>query len=283
VEAGRVADTIVAGGVDLACWQRGSGPPVLLLHEIAASAEVWRPLAEQLGEEARAIAFDRRGWGRSGTPEPYLRTTIEEQGEDAADVLEQLAAERALACGSGLGAVVALDLLVRRPGLLRAAVLIEPPLLAFLPDATEGLSTDRQAIEQALRDGGPAGALELYLGGGLPFLGPGAERIPEPVSSGAWERPLSLFAELAAVSDWPIRPAQLRQVETPSLIVTGRSTPAVLQQAAQALAARLGATKLISVGAVGGEGLPHVDSAGELAAAMRELIGPAAARPSAGR
>jgi pimeloyl-ACP methyl ester carboxylesterase len=280
VEAGPVTDTVAVGGVDLACWQGGAGQPLLLLHETAAGAAVWRPLIEELGPDVRAIAFDRRGWGRSSAPEPYLRTTIEEQSEDAAGVLAQLGAEGAVACGSGLGAVIALDLLVRRPGLLRAAVLIEPPLLAFLPDATEGLSGDRQTIEQALRDAGVAGALELYLGGGLPFLGPGAERIPEPASGAARGRALSLFAELATVSDWPIRPAQLHEVDAPSLIVTAASTLPLLEQAAQRLAAQLASSTLISVG---GAGLPHVDAAAELAAALRDLLRSAAARHPAGR
>lgn len=280
MEAGRVAGSFLVGGVELACRQTGAGAPVLLLHETATSAAVWRPLVEELAGEVRAIALDRRGWGGSGAPEPYLRTTVEEQGEDAAGLLGQLEVGRALACGSGLGAVVALDLLLRRPRLLRAAILIEPPLLAFLPEATEGLSGDRQSIEQALRDGGIAAALDLYLSGGLPFLGPGAERIPEPTRDAARARPLSLFAELAAVSGWPIRPLALQEVETPSLIVTAASTPAPLRQAAQRLAEHLGGSGQLSVG---GAGLPHVDAAPELAAAARDLLRSTAARESAGR
>lgn len=276
---GPLAATVVVGGVDLACRQTGEGPPLLLLHETGACAEVWLPLAAELARDTRAIAFDRRGWGGSSAPEPYLRTTVEEQGEDAAGVLAELGTERALACGSGLGAVVALDLLCRRPGLLRGAVLIEPPLLAFLPDATEGLSSDRLTIEQALRDGGVAGAVELYMSGGLPFLGPGAERIPEPASNAARARPLSLFAELAAVPDWAVRPAQLRAVETRSLIVTGDSTPELLREAAVQLAARLGGSEPVSVGA----GLPHVDAAPELAAAVRDLLRSTVPRHPAGR
>jgi pimeloyl-ACP methyl ester carboxylesterase len=272
VETGPVADTVAVPGVDLACRQSGAGASLLLLHETAASAEVWRPLVEALAGDMRTIALDRRGWGSSGAPEPYLRTTVEEQAEDAVAALAQLGVEAPLACGAGLGAVVVLDLLVRRPGLLRAAVLIEPPLLAFLPDATEGLSGDRQTIEQALRDGGVAAALELYLGGGLPFLGPGAGRIPRTASDSARARPLSLFAELAAVPDWAIRPAQLHDVGTPSLIVTSAAGPALLGQAARHLAGQLGGSRLLSVG---GAGPPHVDGAPQLAPALRDLLRPA--------
>jgi pimeloyl-ACP methyl ester carboxylesterase len=267
-------------GVDLAYWQTGSGPPVLLLHETATDADVWRPLANALAGDATVIAFDRRGWGRSGAPEPYARTTIEEQAEDAVGLLEQLGIEGALVGGAGLGAVAALDLLLRRPEMVRAAILVEPPLLAFLPDATEGLSADRKVIEQAVRDGGPPGALELYLGGALPFLGPGAERIPDAMSSVARERPLSLFAELASVAAWPIPTSRLAEAPAPSLVVVGTSTPAPLRRVADDLGARLGGAELLRLE---GPGLPHVDLAAELATGLRTLLESTAARGTAGR
>jgi pimeloyl-ACP methyl ester carboxylesterase len=257
-----------AHGVDLAHWERGSGPEVLFVHETATGADVWRPLAEALGEGVRSISYDRRGWGRSELPPAYERTTVEEQSEDAAALLEALGAERALLCGAGLGAVAALDLLLRRPPLVRAAVLIEPPLLAFVPEATAGLSADRATIEEALRDGGPEAALDLYLDGGLPFLGPGAERIPADASSAARERPLSLFAELGAVPAWPLRPAELGAVSAPTRIVVSASTPEPLRAAAAELSTRLRGSEIAELG---GNGLPHLTATSELAALIGGL------------
>ena len=49
------------------------------------------------------IAYDRRGWGASGAPQGYRATTVEEQAEDAAGVLEALALESAVVCGAGIG------------------------------------------------------------------------------------------------------------------------------------------------------------------------------------
>ena len=240
----------------------------MLLHETAACADVWAALAAELGDGTRSIAFDRRGWGGSGAPEVYVRTTVEEQAQDAAGVLDRHGIAAAVICGAGIGAVAALELLLRQPALVRAAVLVEPPLLAFLPDATEGLSADRQAIEEALREGGPAAALDLYLGGGLPYLGPGAERIPRSATATARERPLSLFAELAAVPAWPIRSAELAAAATPSRIVVGASTPPPLRAAAEQLGDRLAETQLLRLE---GPGLPHVGAAAELASQLRAL------------
>jgi pimeloyl-ACP methyl ester carboxylesterase len=280
--AGGIAEpgSLQVHGVDLAYWQSGGGHPVLLLHETAAAADVWRPLAEGLADDARVIAVDRRGWGRSGAPEPYTQTTIEEQAEDAAGLLAELGLPRAVVGGAGLGAVVALDLLARRPDLVTAAVLIEPPLLAFLPDATEGLSSDRKAIEQAVRDGGPAGALGLYLAGGLSFLGPGAERIPAAATTAARDRPLSLFAELASIPAWTIPTAELAEAGAPTVVVTGTSTPPLLARATEELAVHLNGAEAVCLE---GDGLPHVGAAPELVSCLRGLLSAAATRGSAGR
>ena len=255
-------------GVELSWWEQGSGPPLLCLHETATCAEVWRPLAGSLGEAVRLIAPDRRGWGSSGAPQSYLRTTVEEQAEDAVGLIETLGLGSAILCGAGLGAVAALDLVLRRPELVSAAVLIEPPLLAFLPEATEGLSSDRVVIGDAVAASGPEGGLELYLAGGLAYLGAGAGRIPAELAAIARRTPLSLFAELAAVPGWAIAGSRLTRNEVRCTVVVGASTPPLLRAAAGQLVARLGEAEQL---AVGGEGLPQIDAAAELAAAISEL------------
>jgi pimeloyl-ACP methyl ester carboxylesterase len=263
VEAGRLE-----AGAPLRCWERGEGDAVLFLHESATSGEVWRPLAERLPAGVRAISYDRRGWGASPAPAVYTRTTVEEQAEDAVAVLDQCGVSEAILCGSGLGAVAALDLLLRRPRLVAGAVLIEPPLLAFLPDATEGLSGDRGEIEAAVERGGAGAALDLYLGGGLPFVGPGVGRMPDALARAARERPLSLFAELAAVPGWPLRTPELIAATVPSRIVLSASTPPLLRRAGEELAARLGGSRLLRVG---GEGLPALGATAGIAAAIESL------------
>ncbi|MGA9371739.1 MAG: alpha/beta fold hydrolase, partial [Solirubrobacterales bacterium] len=160
-----------ARGVEIAWSERGRGPSVLLVHETAAIGAVWDPLAEALAPQFRAIAYDRRGWGGSSEPDEYRRTTVEEQSEDAAALLETVADQPALVCGAGLGGVIALDLLLRRTDLVSAAVLIEPTLLQLTPAATGALSQDRRRLEIAA--GSRENVIDVYLSGGLPALGPG--------------------------------------------------------------------------------------------------------------
>ena len=254
----------LVNGVEIAVRHSGEGRPALCIHETAAAGRIWERFAAA-ASGMRVIRYDRRGWGESEAPEGYLRTSVAEQAEDAAALTERLAGGPAVICGAGLGAVAALDLALRRPDLCEEAVLIEPPLLAFLPEATEGLSADRAAIEAAVREGGAAAALDLYVGGGLPFLGAGAGRLPREIAEDGRERPHSLFAELAAVAEWEIRSHALLECEVPVRIVIAATTPPVLRQAAEELDARLGNARALRLG---GDGLPHITAAPELARAL---------------
>ena len=165
-------------GVELDWSERGEGAPVLLVHETATDRSAWDGVSRALAAGgARAISYDRRGWGASGAPPDYARTTIEEQSEDAAVLLERLSVRGAVLAGAGLGAIVALDLAARRPDAVAGTVLVEPPLLSLLPEATELLAADRRAIEAAAGEGREA-LVDLYLSGGLGALAAGVERLP---------------------------------------------------------------------------------------------------------
>ena len=250
-------------------WESGAGPfSVLCIHETGATSEVWRPVAEALEASARVIAYDRPGWGRSSAPDTYLRTTIGEQATVAAGVLTERERSPALVCGAGLGAVVALELLLRHGDRASAALLVEPPLLAFVPEATDALSESAAQVRDAVADGGRREALARYLDGRLGALSAGAERIPQPARSGTrGSAEASFFAELAAVPAWELPLPALAAARGPSLIVCGSQTPALVRRAAEGLASVLARSQRREVG----PGLPHHDQAQDLAALVVEL------------
>jgi pimeloyl-ACP methyl ester carboxylesterase len=219
---------VEGAGVQLAYVERGAGPPALVLHDLAADALAVAPLAERLAAQGlRVIAYDRRGYGASGAPEPYHGTTVQEQAEDAGALLEALAAVPAVLVGEGFGALIALELLVRRPEIARGAVLVEPPLLAYVPEATEVLAAQRQGLEESLRDSGPAAAVARW-------LGPGAD--PGRVQRAGASAP-GFFADYAGLATWIPARRQLRALAVPIGVVTGPATPAHLVRAADELAA----------------------------------------------
>jgi pimeloyl-ACP methyl ester carboxylesterase len=217
---------IEGAGVALHYSERGSGQPLLVIHGLASDADAWaRRLDEFAAAGFRALAFDRRGYGASGAPEVYAATTVQEQAEDAAAVLERLDAVPALLVGAGFGALVALELLVRRPGLAVGAVLLDLPLFAFVPAATEALAAQRELLEDALREGGPEAALRAWLGEGASV----------PARASTWVR--GFFADYAGQSSWSPSRRELRAVGVPVALVTSPGAAVVVVAAADAAAA----------------------------------------------
>lgn len=228
-----MSETVEGAGVELAVTARGTGAAVLLVHDMAADARVWTPLAEALaGEGVRTLAYDRRGYGGSGAPEPYEGTTVHEQAEDARLLLGALGAAGgdAVAVGEGFGALVVLDLLVRLPGLLRGAVLVEPPLNQFSSSAAAVLSEQRALLETALRADGPGATVEAWR--------PGAD-----AEVAAAHR--AFFADFGGLASWPVTRRELRAVGVPVAVVTGSATLPHLLEAADALAPLLPAGRRV--------------------------------------
>jgi pimeloyl-ACP methyl ester carboxylesterase len=218
--------TVEGAGVALAYTERGDGPAVLLIHGLASDAAAFEPVAGGLAVDARVVAYDRRGYGDSGAPEPYEGTTVEEQAEDAAALLRAVDAAPAVVCGDGFGALVALDLMKRHGALVRAAVLSDPPLFAMVPEATEALSTERARIEEAVRARGPESGVEAWLGG----------RVSGEALDRARAAYRAFFADYAGLATWSVTRRELRALPQPAVVLTGPFTPPQIRAAANALA-----------------------------------------------
>ncbi len=217
---------IEGAGVALAVRERGAGPAALVLHAIASDAEAREDtLAELAAAGARAIAHDRRGYGASGAPEPYDATTVMEQAEDAAAVLDALGAAPAVLVGDGFGALIAIDLAMRHRAKVAGMVLADPPLLAFVAAATEALSAERSALEDALREGGPESAVDVLLDG-----------VADPGRCARARRAhRAVFADLAGIASRPLTRRELRGIDVPAVVLSSAGAPAHLRAAADAL------------------------------------------------
>jgi 3-oxoadipate enol-lactonase len=109
---------------DLYYEETGRGVPILLIHPAGATASTWGSAIDELARIGRVIAYDRRGYARSGgDPVRSMRT----QTADAAAVLESLRTPPAVVVGTSAGAAIAVDLAVRRPDLVRVVVAHEFP------------------------------------------------------------------------------------------------------------------------------------------------------------
>jgi pimeloyl-ACP methyl ester carboxylesterase len=195
---------------------------------------VWEETRAALGTAVRSIAYDRRAYGDSGAPEPYGATSVEEQAEDATLLLERLGAAPAFVVGHSFGALVALDLLRRRPDLVSGAVAIEPPLLWLVEGGSEVFGALREAVADGARDAGPPGAVDAYL---ATMAGDGWHaRLGPERTAAARERVQAFAADLAGTANWTVTRRELRAIEAPVTVVSGTRSPAPYREAARALA-----------------------------------------------
>ena len=89
-------------GTDLYVKDWGSGRPVVLTHGWPLNADSWDMQAMALAEAGfRAIAYDRRGFGRSG--QPWSGYDYDTLADDLADVLEATGANDATIVGFSMG------------------------------------------------------------------------------------------------------------------------------------------------------------------------------------
>jgi pimeloyl-ACP methyl ester carboxylesterase len=111
--------------------EAGSGPPLLLVHGLGGTWQYWRRTMELLAGEARCIALDVPGFGRSDSPPRGF--TLDAAADGLAAALGALGAAPAVVCGHSLGGPLAARLALRHPGAVSRLVLVAPSGLAPAP------------------------------------------------------------------------------------------------------------------------------------------------------
>ena len=117
-----MGNTIHAGDVDIYVEQVGDGPDVLLLGGLSDPLESWQPQLDTLPDRYRLTAFDNRGAGR--TPLPDKPLSVPMMADDAAAVLRALDISTAHVAGFSGGSLIAQELALRHPELVRSLVLM---------------------------------------------------------------------------------------------------------------------------------------------------------------
>jgi 3-oxoadipate enol-lactonase len=113
---------IDVNGIALRCLVEGIGDPLVLIHGVGASLEVWDGVAARLRDRYHIVRYDQRGHGQSEkAPGPY---TVEGLSSDLRTLLDVLRIERAHVAGHSLGGLVAQSFALDYPDRLRKLALI---------------------------------------------------------------------------------------------------------------------------------------------------------------
>ncbi len=230
-------------GVTLYYEERGTGEPIFCIHGTGSSSALWGEAAEQLGKRGRAIVYDRRGFSRSERPEPFV-TDVHQHADDAAALIDALAAAPAIVIGRSQGGEIAVDLALRYPDRVRALALLEGGGLSLSEPLRRWLA-DLHAEMFAAADNDPGTVAETVL---RRVLGEaGWEGLPEPakeifVANG----PAIVAEERGGLLDVTVE--QLRTIAQPTLLVASEESPPPLADAANVVARAIPAARVEWVG-----------------------------------
>jgi len=249
--------TVEANGTTLYFELRGSGPTLLFVPGAEGDAEEYLRVVDLLDQEFTIVSYDRRGYSRSPRAKDYPGTTVDQQADDAAALLDGLGTGPAYVWGNSSGAIIGLALTLRHPDKVVKAMLHEPPLFSGMGDPDEVLAS----LKKATADGK------------VPFLRMlTGDEVYAGFSEGYRNR-------LEADDTWIqyefdvfeyYRPTDeaLAAIDKPVQVYYGADSPPFFGEAAQWLAGRTGGKALTIAGGHGA----HYDIPGEVAKAIRELV-----------
>lgn len=126
----------------------GDGPPIVLIHGLGATSDVWHAQRVAFGQTFRVITYDRGGCGRSAKPPGGF--SVDSWVDELAGLLDRLAVEETVVVGHSLGSMIAQRFAARFPSRTRALVLAGGE--AVLPVQGRDVLTERVALirEQGL-------------------------------------------------------------------------------------------------------------------------------------
>jgi pimeloyl-ACP methyl ester carboxylesterase len=228
---GTLPTLVSANGTQLYYEIRGAGPVLLFIPGAEGDAEEYARAANLLVGEFTILSYDRRGFGRSPKPDGYSGTTVEEQADDAAALLEATGLAPATVWGNSSGAIIGLSLVLRHPEMVSGAMLHEPPLFAGATDPSAVLGWLKQATAN----------------GKVPFLmGLCGEATYNSFSEGYKQRLLAdrtwIDHEFDVFEYYRPSDEDLARVSTPVEVLCGSESAPFFMEAATWLAERLGGT-----------------------------------------
>jgi esterase len=205
--------------VSLYYEEHGKGEPILCIHGTGSSSVLWADAAAELGKHGRAIVYDRRGFSRSERPDPLV-LDVHVHTDDAAALLDALAAAPAVVIGRSQGGEIAVDLALRYPERVRALALLEGGGLALSEELARSIAAlDEQVFAAAEADMDTVGEALLRAVAG----DEGWEALPNAVKEIFTANGPAIVAEergglLGASAE------QLSTVTQPTLLVSGKDS-----------------------------------------------------------
>jgi pimeloyl-ACP methyl ester carboxylesterase len=225
--------TVAAGMLGL-----GKGTPVVMLHASLSCKSQWDTLAATLAARYQPIAVDLVGYGTNALPPPAPAFTIDDEVRLVeATIRPAIGLRRFHLVGHSYGALVALRLAQRQPSRVASLSVYEPAAFRALPDddpahaSLRALSERVQRHIAAGRYQDAALAFVDYWNGAGYFTG-----LPAPTRHALAKRVAKVVLDFQASLRWPGHAWELRNIQSPTLVLVGNQGQAVTRRIADAIA-----------------------------------------------
>ena len=130
----------------------GSGRPVILLHGWPLSSDSWDDQAMAIADAGyRAIAYDRRGFGRSS--QPWSGYDYDTLADDLAAVIEQTGAQDAVLAGFSMGGGEVARYMSRHGGKSVAKAVLISSVVPFMLKTDDNPAGTDQAVFDKMAQG----------------------------------------------------------------------------------------------------------------------------------
>ena len=130
----------------------GSGPTVLMLHDADGDYLTFAPQVEMLASAGyRAVAWNMPGYGHSAPIEPY---TFKGLAQSCVALIEALQCGPVTLVGHGMGAMLALEVAVRRAEVVNRLVLCAGGPALDAQAVQDWLAPRERALDAAQQPGG---------------------------------------------------------------------------------------------------------------------------------
>jgi pimeloyl-ACP methyl ester carboxylesterase len=240
---------------------------VLFVMGVTGDAGHFDTVADLLADEFTVVTYDRRGNGRSPRPADWDTTSVQEQADDAAALVDALGLSPTAVFGTSSGATYALCLLIRHADAVRGAILHEPPLYSVSEQPDDALAAVTPTVRAAMAAGGPSAALEQFwrwVGGDA-----GWDRLEPGLRERMLRTSETFFAvERGTYESYRPADATLAAITAPVQVLAGEQTAPFRAEIAGWLARRLGVEMTRAPGAH----TPYVDRPRELAHTIRPFL-----------
>ena len=245
VEDRQISLSNSSSNVVLNYLRSGTGKPLLFLHGISGSKEIWLPQMDFFANQFETISWNARGYG--GTQNVPKRFDFFNFSSDLHELVEQLKINKVNLCGHSMGGRIALDFAERFPELVNSLILVNTffgydkqftteQRLGFLRKRKKLLEEDGLTLKQFGKK-----IIPQMLGVNAPY---GVEqKILQTITTLDIKNYLNTVESMVMYQ----RVCELESIEVPTLIFTGEKDTITPKNIAIEMHSRINNSKLVLI------------------------------------